>query len=162
MSELEIDKSKQPAPIRQPDVLSAMRDEMDRVFQRFEHGWPSLPSLFGGTGAAVLPALDVRDDGNALVIEADLPGVDEKDVAVTLTSGTLTIKGEKKSERKEEKDNYVVSERSFGTFQRAIALPDTIDEDRIEAHFEKGVLKVVAPKRADAVKSQRTIAIKAK
>lgn len=166
MSDIEISKSKQQPPARQQDVFSAMRDEMDRVFERFERGWPLLPGLFGRGGAVsgerggMMPALDIRDDGNAVVVEADLPGVDDKDVTVTLANGMLTIKGEKKAERKEEKDNYYMSERSYGSFQRSIALPDTIDEDKVEAHFEKGVLKVVAQKRPEAVKAERKIEIK--
>jgi HSP20 family protein len=84
-----------------------MRDEMDRVFGRFERDWP-LPSLFGrdSRAAMVVPELDVRENTNAITIEAELPGVEEKDVTVTLANGVLTIKGEKKQEKEEKTDNY--------------------------------------------------------
>lgn len=170
MADSEISKSPQATPPRQsgrqPDVFGAMRDEVDRMFERFERGWPMLPGLLqraGVTGTrGGAPALDVRDEGDTIVIEADLPGCEEKDVDVTLADGILTIKGEKKSERKEEKDNYYMNERSYGSFQRSIALPDTIDEEKVAAEFDKGVLKIVAPKRPEAVKAERKIEISKK
>ena len=152
-------------PQRPVDLFGAMRDEMDRMFERFEHGWtrwPSLARAFPASAASVgmVPDLDVRDDGKQLTIEVDLPGMDEKDVAVTLASGLLTIRGERKSEREERKDNYYLAERSYGTFQRSLRLPDTIDESKLEARFDKGVLKVTAPKRPEAVKAEKRIEIK--
>jgi len=145
---------------RPRDVFAAMRDEMDRVFERFEYGLPRLPSLFRREGAMTVPELDVRESANAIVVEAELPGVDEKDVTVSLANGVLTIKGEKKHESEEKGDNYHVTERSFGSFERAIRLPDTIDEGRVEAKFEKGVLKVTAAKKPEALKAERKIEIK--
>lgn len=138
-----------------------MRDEMNRLFDRFDRGWPSLPSLFGRSmgDSRVGVGLDVRDEGNSIVVEAELPGVDEKDVTVTFANGILSVTGEKRHERQEKKDDYYLSERTFGSFSRSVRLPDGIDEDKIAATFEKGVLKVVAAKRPEAVKSERTIAI---
>ncbi|KAB2914419.1 MAG: Hsp20/alpha crystallin family protein [Hyphomicrobiaceae bacterium] len=144
---------------RPRDVYSALRDEMDRVFERFDRGWPTLPTFFGRS-TELMPSFDVRDDGKSITVEAELPGVEEKDVKVTLTGGVLTIKGEKKQEREEKKENYYLSERSFGSFERSLRLPDTIDDSKVEARFDKGVLKVVAQKRPEAVKTERTIEIK--
>ena len=76
------------------------------------------------------------------------------------TNGVLTIKGEKKSEHEEKQANYYMSERSFGSFERSVRLPDTIDDSKIEARFDKGVLKVVAAKKAEAVKAEKKIEIK--
>lgn len=146
---------------RSSDLVGTLRDELDRVFERFDSGWPSLPSLFG-RGGATAPRLDVHDDGKAITIEAELPGVAEKDVKVTLTDGVLTVKGEKKDEREEKQANYYLSERSYGSFERSLRLPDGVDEGKVEAHFDKGVLRIVAPKKAEAVKPERTIEIKAK
>jgi HSP20 family protein len=157
MAKTEITK---PSEVGRPrDVFSTMRDEMDRVFERFEHGWPRLPTLFRRDGAITVPELDVRESAGAIVVEAELPGVDEKDVTVSLANGVLTIKGEKKHETEEKGENYHVTERSFGSFERAIRLPDTIDEGKVEAKFEKGVLKVTAAKKPEAVKAERKIEI---
>jgi HSP20 family protein len=147
-------------PARQRDIFSVMRDEMDRMFERFEYGWPRLPALTRPTAALRMPELDVRETANAIVVEAELPGVDEKDVTVTLANGILTIKGEKKHEKDEKGENYHLTERSFGSFERAIRLPDTVDDTKIEAKFDKGVLEVTAAKRPDAVKTERKIEIK--
>jgi len=160
MAKTEITKSAETAPARPRDIFSAMRDEMDRVFERFESGWPNWPTLFRRDGAITVPELDVRENANAIVIEAELPGVDEKDVTVTLANGMLTIKGEKKQEKEEKGENYYLAERSFGSFERSIRLPDTVDEAKVEAKFEKGVLKVTAAKKPEAVKSERKIEIK--
>jgi HSP20 family protein len=161
MAKTEISKPGEASPSRPLDVFSTMRNEMNRMFERFERDWPRLPSLFGGgNGGALVPELDVRENADAITIEADLPGVEEKDVTVTLRDGLLTIKGEKKQEREEKNESYHLTERSFGSFQRSLRLPDTIDENKVEAHFDKGVLKITAAKKPEAVKAERTIAIK--
>jgi HSP20 family protein len=94
------------------------------------------------------------------VIEAELPGVEEKDVSVTLANGLLTIKGEKKEQHEEKGETHYLSERSFGMFERSLRLPDTIDETKVEAKFDKGVLKITAAKKPEAVKAERKIEVK--
>lgn len=162
MATKEVVKNGGTAIQRPLDVMSAMRDEMDRVFERFEHGWPRWPTaLARGFGqSVVVPELDIHDNGKQLVIDVDLPGVEEKDVSVTFANGMLAIKGEKKTEREETKDNYYTAERSYGAFERSVQLPDSVDESKIEARFDKGVLKIVAQKRPEAVKAERRIEIK--
>jgi HSP20 family protein len=161
MAKTEITKTPEKAVSRPGDIFNAMRHEMDRMFERFEHGFPRLPSLFRPeTGTFMVPELDVRDNTTSLTIEAELPGVEEKDVSVTLSNGVLTIKGEKKQNKEEKTENYFLAERSYGAFERSLQLPDTIDESKVEAKFEKGVLKIVAAKKPDAVKAQRKIEIK--
>jgi HSP20 family protein len=159
MPKTEITPTPETAVSRPRDVFAAMRDEMDRVFERFESGWPRLPTLFRRDGITV-PQLDVRENTKSIVVEAELPGVEEKDVSVSLANGVLTIKGEKKHEKEERGENYYLSERSFGSFERAIRLPDTIDDAKVEAKFDKGVLKVTAAKKPEAVKAERKIEIK--
>jgi HSP20 family protein len=105
------------------------------------------------------PEFDVRENTDAITIEAELPGVDEKDVTVTMANGILTIKGEKKQEKEERNENYYLSERSYGAFERSPRLPDTIDDAKVEAKFDKGLLKVTAAKKPDAVKAERKIEI---
>lgn len=160
MAKSEITKSPQTPPAPSRDMLSAMRDEMDRVFESFERGWPRWPALFRRDGAIPVPELDVRENTNSIVIEAELPGVDEKDVSVTLANGMLTIKGEKKNEKEEKGESHYLAERTFGSFERSIRLPDTIEEGKVEAKFDKGVLKVTAAKKPEAVKAERKIEIK--
>jgi HSP20 family protein len=160
MSDIEISKGqRQPAP-RSKGLFDDFRDEMNRVFERFETGWPhwSLASARWPT-TVMVPELDVHENDKSLTIEVELPGVEEKDVSVTVNNGYLTIKGEKKSEREETKENYYVAERSFGSFERSMRLPDTLDDSKIEASFDKGVLKITAPRRPEAVKAERKIEI---
>lgn len=163
MARTEVTRTNEPSqPAHRPrDVFEAMRSEMDRMFERFERAWPRWPSLFSREtrGEWVMPELDVHENGNQFAIEVDLPGVDEKDVSVTLANGVLTIKGEKKHEHEEKKENYYIAERSFGAFERSLQLPDTIDENKVEARFDKGVLKIVAQKKPEAVKAERKIEI---
>lgn len=151
-----------PSARRPLDVFEAMRDEMNRMFGRFETGWPALPTMLSrGAGAdMIVPELDVRDNGKQLMIDVELPGVEEKDVSVTLANGLLTIKGEKRSEREERKESYYAAERSYGSFERTLRLPEGVDESKIDARFDKGVLRIVAQKRPEAVRSEKRIEIR--
>lgn len=163
MADLESSKTTRPPAGRVPDVFDALHNEMERVFRRFEQTWPSWPAVLRGSAAGAdttLPTLDVHENTDTVTIEADLPGLDEKDVSVTLAGGVLTIKGERKSEREEKDENYYLSERSFGQFQRAIRLPESVDENKIEARFDKGVLKVIAAKKPEAVREEKRIEVR--
>lgn len=102
---------------RPVDVFNAMKSEMDRVFDRFHHGWPSMPHLFSTADSdVILPTLDLKDTGKAIIIEAELPGVDEKDVTLTVKDGVLTLKGEKRQSKEEKGENHYLMERSYGSF----------------------------------------------
>ena len=146
---------------RPTDIFTTMRDEMDRMFERFEQGWPRWPASLarGAASGVMIPEFDVHDNGKQLTIEADLPGVNEKDVSITTANGVMVIKGQKNSGYEENKENYYLCERSYGAFERSLSLPDTVDEDKIEARFDKGVLKVVVPKRPEAIKAEKKIEI---
>ena len=127
-----------------------MRAEMDRVFDTFlgrGFGRFNAPSRIEWSEELV-PSIDVRETDTDLIVEADLPGMDEKDVSVTLNNGVLTLKGEKKSEREEKEEDYHLMERSYGSFQRSFRLADTIDPDKVTAAFDKGVLKITLGKTA--------------
>ena len=163
MAKTEITKSPETSVSRPRDLFTAMRDEMDRVFEQFERGFPRWPSVFrrgNGDVAVMVPEFDVRENTNTITVEAELPGVDEKDVSVTMANGMLTIKGEKKQQKEEKAENYYLAERSYGAFERSLRLPDTIDETKVEAKFDKGVLKLTAAKKPEAVKAERKIEIK--
>jgi HSP20 family protein len=148
---------------RYSDPFSALRAEVDSLFDSFMGGLPAFSGMFGtsgGRGFALTPHLDVRETDKEIVVEAELPGIDEKDISLDLKHGVLTIRGEKKHEHDEEKENYRMMERRYGSFQRSVRLPDTVDEDKVEASFNNGVLKVSLPKRPEAIGKQRTIPIK--
>lgn len=160
MTNIEVSKSQRQPAARPRGLFEDIRDEMDRVFERFESGWPrwtSLPARW--TAGALVPDLDVHENDKSISIEVELPGVEEKDVSVTFANGYLTVRGEKKTEREEKKENYYLAERSFGSFERSLRLPDTLDDSKIEARFDKGVLKITAAKRPEAQKAERKIAI---
>jgi HSP20 family protein len=148
---------------RYSDPFGALRSEMDRLFDSFMGGLPTFPSMFGPSGArgfGLTPSMDVKETDKEITIEAELPGLDEEDVSLTIQNGVLTIEGEKKLEHEEDKEDYHVMERRYGSFQRSLRIPDTVNEDKIEARFDKGVLKVVLPKRPEAASEQRKIEIK--
>lgn len=162
-----------PAPARTavPDVLQSFRSEVDRMFDRFSStfGFPSLrrmsdaESTWGYETSFNLAALavDVVEDDKAYKISAELPGMSEKDIDVSLTSDLLVIKGEKRQERDDKGKNRYISERSYGSFVRSFSLPDGVDRDQISADFSKGVLTITLPKTADAQEQQKKIEVKA-
>ncbi len=104
------------------------------------------------------PSVDISEDEKAFTLLADIPGVDPKDIEISMEKGVLTIKGERQSEHVEEKENYRRVERESGQFYRRFTLPDSADADKIEAKSEHGVLKITIPKQEVAV--SRRIEIK--
>jgi HSP20 family protein len=155
-----------------PDVWRSFRSEMDRLFDRFDRfgfgfpslpSFPSLPALFDkSTGFSFnVPAVDVTEDDKAYKIEAELPGLNEKDIDVTVNGDLLVLKGEKRHEKEEKGKNTYLCERSYGSFQRAFSLPDGIDRNKIVADFSKGVLTVTLPKNAEAQQQKKKVEIKA-
>lgn len=163
-----VEVKKTPAPRATVDPWQGFRSEMDRLFDRFGgFGLPSMRRMFDlapslePTFSVNVPAVDVTEDDKAYKIAAELPGLDEKDIEVSLTGDLLTIKGEKRQEKEEKNKNWYVSERAYGSFQRGFALPDGVERDRIAAEFAKGVLTVTLPKSVEAQKQQKKIEVKA-
>lgn len=109
---------------------------------------------------AWMPAVDVFERDDKFVVKAELPGMKEEDVDVSVIGDTLTIKGEKKTETEVKEEDYYRSERSYGSFYRSIPLPSTVDANKIEASFEDGVLEVTLPKSAEV--KPKKIAVSAK
>jgi len=148
--------------------FESLRREVDRLFEDFQVGsWRSpfagglfdIPPIWRGeTGKA--PAVDVVDTDKAYEITAELPGMNESDIDVKFSDGTLTIKGEKRDEKEEKKKGYYLSERRYGSFQRSFGVPDGVDVDKIEANFKNGVLTVTLPKTPQAQTSEKKISIK--
>jgi HSP20 family protein len=145
--------------------LLSLHQEIDRVFDHvFRHfGWPSF-----GAGAArsplesnlFRPSVDIDATDKEYRITVEVPGVDEKDLSLELgRDGTLTVKGEKKQEREENGRDFYRVERSYGSFQRVLALPEDANQAGISAHFKNGVLTVSIPRRAIALPEVRRISI---
>jgi HSP20 family protein len=141
----------------------SFRSEMDRLFDRFANGFglPSVEPFWPQDMALAAPAVDISEDDKAYTVTAELPGIQEKDIDVSVSNGVLTLKGEKRQEKEEKDKNHYLSERSYGSFQRSFTLPDNIDQDKISAAFAKGVLTVSLPKTAEAQKTQKKIEVKA-
>jgi HSP20 family protein len=150
--------------------LQALRAQMDHLFDNFASDWrlPTLPRNLwelepSQTSLWDRGAVDVRfevaESDDAIELSAELPGIDEKDVELTLVDGVLTIKGEKKAEKETKEKDYYLSERHYGSFVRSLRLPESIDEGKIKAKFDKGVLKVTLPKLAEAKKKKKKIPI---
>lgn len=134
--------------------FSSMPSEIDHFFDEFGR-FPS-PKLHGNEYAGVAPRMSVSETDNWVEIEAELPGVDEKDVEVTLNDDVITIKGQKKFEHEEsKKDYFYCQERTFGKFVRSFTLPFTPDPKTVKTYFTKGVLNITLPKPAGVAKMVR-------
>lgn len=143
--------------------LFNLRDQFDRMFDSVMRGWPmpwrGAPRLDLGD-FDFAPRVETAETDTAYEVTVELPGVAEKDVKVSLEDDLLTISGEKKAEREEKKKDYVMSERSYGSFKRAFTIPENVALDKVAASFEKGVLKVTLPKTAPSPAKHREIPIK--
>jgi len=139
------------------DPFLSLHREMNRLFDDVFRGTAGQSrSVHGEGGASVMmPHMDVSETDRELKICAELPGVSENDVEIRLEDDILVIRGEKKFERKDDKENYHFVERSYGTFQRALRLPGPIEPDQVRANFENGVLTVTVPKSQQQERSRR-------
>lgn len=144
--------------------LGALQRRMNRMFDDFFGDFGSLTAgplgTRAGAAAGFVPRMDVTETDKDLTLTAELAGLDEKDVEVTLQDDVLTIKGEKKTERQEKDHRCCLSERSYGSFSRSIALPDNVDTNSIDASFKKGVLTVRLAKTAVEAPKAKKIDIK--
>jgi HSP20 family protein len=140
------------------ESIGSLFREVEKTFEDFARRTP----FRGFAETALAPKVDVAESKDAVDVTAELPGVDEKDIDVSVAEGVLTIRGEKKSERDEhdKEKNWHVIERSYGAFARAIALPFDPDMNKIDAKFEKGVLRVHLPKSPEVAKKSKKIEIK--
>jgi HSP20 family protein len=123
-----------------------LRSEMDRLFDDF---FGLTPAKREGAVSLWAPAVDVREDANNYYVEAALPGMKKEEISLELENNVLSIKGERKFERKEDKQNYHFMERSYGSFYRSFSLPKNIDAEKISAEYKEGVLNVTLPKKPE-------------
>jgi HSP20 family protein len=157
-------KNAAPAVREGEDLFSAFQREMNDLFDGFfgsrgEGFAPTLLSRGLRTPEVLTPRIDVEETDKQLEVTAELPGMEEKDIEVTLDEDRLTIKGEKKTEREEKNKTALISECSYGSFQRVIPVPAGVERDKAKAKFKNGVLKLTLPKAERAGAERRKIEI---
>ncbi len=170
--------AKKAAAPPQPELnpLMSLRDEMDKAFERFAAGWTGMSPYFQSlrdwhpfkdlqmpasfSGLLAMPRVDAGESADAYEVSAEIPGMDEKDIEVTVTDDSLIIKGEKKDERDTKEKDYHVTERSYGAFRRVLRIPDGVDSNKVSATFKNGVLKINLPKSSAAKTKQRQVTVK--
>ena len=152
---------KKAAPVRREEYspLSLLRHEMNTLFDNFFRGFETEP--FAARFGSFTPTVDVKESEKDFKISAELPGMDEKDIDVSITRDSLTVRGEKKEEKEDKGKNYYRMERSYGSFSRTVPLPAEVDTEKVKAEFKKGVLTVTVPKTAKAIKETKKIVVKA-
>jgi HSP20 family protein len=129
--------------------VSNLQAQVNRLF---ESNWPGR-----GTDSSLAtwaPAVDIYETENELVLKADLPDINEKDLDIRVENNTLSIHGERKFEQEVKEDNYLRIERSYGSFTRGFTLPNTVNTEAIKAEYKNGVLRIEMPKRAEAKPKQ--------
>ena len=135
--------------------MPGFKKEMDRLFERFlEPAWAEMPAL-----GEWEPKIDVTETKDTVTVKAELPGVEQKDIAISLQDNILTIKGEKEEEQEEKDKRYHRVERSYGAFSRAMRLPAAVDAGKASAAFKDGVVTISLPKAPEA--KGTTIPVKA-
>ncbi|TVT81454.1 Hsp20/alpha crystallin family protein [Pseudomonas sp. H3(2019)] len=152
--------------------LQKLRQQVDHLFEDFNRGSSGL-SPFGRGLFDVeplwrrelighsIPAVDIAEKEKSFEITAELPGMDQKNVEIKLSNGSLIIKGEKQEDKEENRKGYHLSERHYGSFERVFNLPKGVDAEKIEASFSKGVLHISLPKKPEAMKPEKIVPIKA-
>jgi len=154
------EKSDRPAPAsaeRFPDPFRSMREEMSRMLSAFS--MPQMTWSAGSTEGSLALRVDIAETDDEIEVTAELPGVPEKDIDVTLEDDVLRIRAEKKSEVEKGEKNWRVLERSYGAFERAIRVPAGIDPEKVNARFENGVLTVTLPKPPSAKSAAHKISV---
>jgi HSP20 family protein len=135
-------------PFRDPNTI---QDRINRMFREFYAPEGRDESL---TTSSFAPAVDVYEDEHNVTLKIEVPGIDEKDIDVRIENNTLTVHGERKIEKEEKEENYRRVERQYGSFTRTFTLPPTVDAEKVAANYDKGVLKIVLPKKAEAKPKQ--------
>ena len=131
--------------------FSTLQDRINRVFR---DSYSSAGQDEALTTSSFAPAVDVYEDEHKVTLKIEVPGIDEKDIDVRVENNTLTVHGERKIEKEEKEENYRRVERQYGSFTRTFTLPTTVDSEKVSANYDKGVLKIVLPKKAEAKPKQ--------
>jgi HSP20 family protein len=125
--------------------LASLREEMDKIWNRFFGEWPTMEPFRGEWS----PSVDVSETKDALLVKAEVPGMDAKDIDISLSNDVLTIRGKKEQEKEQKEENYHRIERSYGSFTRSIRLPREVQSDKIKASYKNGVLTINLPKSGE-------------
>ena len=131
--------------------FATLQDRINRAFRESYSGADRDKSL---ATSGLAPAVDVYEDEHKVTLKIEVPGIDEKDIDVRVENNTLTVHGERKIEKEEKEENYRRVERQYGSFTRTFTLPQTVDTENVSATYEKGVLKISLPKKAEAKPKQ--------
>ena len=131
--------------------FATLQDRINRVFRDSYSGEGRDESL---TTSSFAPAVDVYEDEHKVTLKIEVPGIDEKDIDVQVENNILTVHGERKIENEEKEENYRRVERQYGSFTRTFTLPPTVDTEKVSANYDKGVLKIELPKKAEAKPKQ--------
>jgi HSP20 family protein len=144
---------------RELDPFAQFRREIDSMFEGMLGDWARPINFLERGHRTWMPQIDLRETAKEIKVTAELPGMEEKDLEVSLLDGALTIRGEKSEEHEEEKGDVHRSERQYGMFERVIPLPSEVDLDGVSATFKKGVLKITLPKTKEAQSNRRVIPV---
>ena len=158
-------------PARPRDLFGGLRGEIDRVFEEFDRSFWGMPARWRAPETSLFsralnlsawsPSVDIAEKDGMFEVTADLPGLDEKNIEIKLSDGVLSLKGTREESKEEKKKGYYVSERQFGSFERSFQVPESVDADKIDAHFKNGVLTISLPKKPEALKAEKKISVKA-
>jgi len=139
--------------------LENIRREMDRLWDSFFEARPRRRGEVEELGGEWVPSLDLSETKDNFLVKAEIPGIEPKDVDISLHDDILTIKGQKKQEKEEKEENYHFVERSYGSFTRSIRLPHEVQSDKIKASYKDGILKIILPKSEEAKKKEVKIKV---
>ena len=140
--------------------LIQLQDRMNRLFdESFRGAGRAVPDEDWALGGSWAPAVDIYEKDGNIVLQAELPGIDSKDVDIRLENNVLTLRGERKFDSEVKRDHYHRVERSYGGFTRSFTLPSIVDQEKIKAEYRDGVLRLTLPKREEAKPKQINIAI---
>ncbi len=134
-----------PTRYRYMRPLGSLREELDRIFGEF---LPTTSDSIEGNGSSAVwtPRVDFSENDKSYMLKVDLPGMNKTDITVSVDDHVLTISGDRKEEKKEEKEEYILLERSYGSFRRSLNLPKSAEVSKVKAEFTNGVLKIEVPK----------------
>jgi len=143
-------------PLRE---FSAMQDRLNRMNRLFRESYsPEVPEE-ALTTTSYAPPVDIYEDEHNITLKLEVPGIDEKDIDVRIENTTLTVHGERKIEKEEKEENFRRVERQYGEFTRSFTLPSSVDLDQVSAHYDKGMLKIHLPKKAEATPKQIKVTV---
>ena len=138
-------------PLRE---FSTMQDRINRMNRLFRESYTPEGPEEALTTTSFAPPVDIYEDEHNITLKLDVPGIDEKDIDVRIDNNTLSVHGERKIEKEEKEENYRRVERQYGSFTRTFTLPTTVDAEKVSATYDKGVLQIALPKKAEAKPKQ--------